>query len=137
MGPTASADILFYATAWFLAATCGLLVTFRDRRYRSFAELVATASLSGFISVSALGIILRTLGGSSGSEPYYLGIAIAIGLLGEKGLVVAHRLLSVTLKKFGVSVDDYSEEEGRSIPEDNSCDSSDSSLNSDDSSVQG
>ena len=124
-------DLLFYVAAWSIAAACGLLSTYLDHRYRSPWDLCAIAAMSGFVSVATIGIICKFAGSTAGVEPYYIGIAIAIGLLGKKALKIVDHLLTNFFERIGIDVTGheiethYDSESGLQSSEDVDCEDCD------------
>lgn len=104
-------DIYFYVVAWGLASISGILVTFTRGEHRDGWDLVAIGCLSGLTSVGVLGIVCRVAGGTYGNEPYYLGLAILVGLLGKRGLKFSQWIVSSILNKLG-----YTDERRRPPP---------------------
>lgn len=95
-------DAAFYALAWGIAAVCGILATSVDHRHRDRWDLLAIGSLSGFIAVGCVGFLVRVSGGTVGSEPYFLAISIAVGILGKRGLRTAQWITEQALSRIGV-----------------------------------
>ena len=93
-------DAIFYALAYCIAFVAGLLSTFADHEYRDVWDLFALGGISGIVACAFLGVFVGNVGGTVGSEPYYLGIAAAIGLLGKGGLQMARIIVRQVVKRF-------------------------------------
>jgi len=96
-------DVTFYSSAYFLAFVGGILSTFTDRTYRDAWDLLAIGGISGLVACSCVGVLVGSLGGTTGSEPYYLGIAGAIGLCGKAGLKFTEQIMAFVIKRFGMT----------------------------------
>jgi cation transporter-like permease len=98
-------DFAFYAAAWAIAAFCGLLSTYIDRRNRDVCELLAIGAVSGWLGVGTIGVLVRTTGGTIGYEPYYFAVAVMVGLLGKQGLYIATWSVTKIMKQMGIDED--------------------------------
>lgn len=106
MGTEHWREIAFYTIAWAVAGVCGVLSTFIGHRHSSIWDILAIGTLSGFIACSVIGFIVGSFGGFSGSEPYFLAIAISVGVMGKQSLRLSYFIVNSILKKIGVDAED-------------------------------
>ena len=93
-------DVVFYSLAYSIAFVAGILSTFSDYEYRDVWDLFSIGGISGIVACCVVGALVGSLGGTLGSEPYYLSVAAAIGLLGKSGLRAARSIANNMLKRF-------------------------------------
>ncbi len=96
-------EVMFYFAAWLIAMVCGGLATFIDRKFGSLWDLAAISAVSGFVAIAVIFLSIRIPGGAAGAEPYYLGIAVAVGLLGKRGLKLVDWMIGSTFQKLGIN----------------------------------
>ena len=103
-------DAAFYSAAWAIAAFCGVLSTYIDRHDRDTCELLSIGCVSGWLGAAAIGLLVRTTGGTYGMEPYYFSVGAFVGLLGKKGLYLATWAVNSVFTKLGLPVDAFEQD---------------------------
>lgn len=108
-------DVIFYVLAWVLASSAGLAVTAIDKHTRTLTDLLFIAYICGCIACAVVGVLVRYAGATAGSEPYYLGIAVAVGCLGKKVLhylqIILNALFQSILKRFGIDAQERDDDD--------------------------
>jgi len=100
--PQLNYDIQFYVATFLVAAVAGIVSTFTGDHRLGFWNVLAAGCLGGFVAVASIGVLVGSLGGIIGSEPRYIGLAILIGVTGQKSLKIAYYTLDVVAKKIGM-----------------------------------
>ena len=96
-------DIRFYVATFVVAALAGIVSTFNGDNRIGYWNILASGCLGGFVAVASVGVLVGSLGGTVGSEPRYIGLAILIGVTGQKSLKIAYYTLDVISQKIGMT----------------------------------
>ena len=102
-------DIWFYVATFSIASLAGMVSSCTDKRIRRGWDIFAAGVLGGFVAAASVGVLVGSLGGTVGSEPRYMGLAIMVGLTGRASLKIAYYVLDKVANAIGMKIDDRSE----------------------------
>jgi len=102
-------DIWFYVATFSIASLAGMVSACTDKRVGRGWDVFAAGVLGGFVAAASVGVLVGSLGGTSGSEPRYMGLAIMVGLTGKSSLKIAYYVLDKIANSIGMKLDDRQE----------------------------
>ena len=77
-------EVQYYIVMWLLAFTAGIFRTLRDRDYQSLWDCVCAGGVGGFYAFAVVSICSYRGPAVSDSGWGYLGLAVAIGVMGKE-----------------------------------------------------
>jgi len=94
----------FYAAAFALAVSAGMVRTWSDHRFRDFWHLLSTSLVSGFIGLGCVAFACWPIGGSVGHKPGMVAIAVFVGLMGKEANKIPPLAVEFILRRFGLEI---------------------------------
>jgi len=102
-------DIWFYVATFSIASVAGMVSACADKRVGRGWDIFAAGVLGGFVAAASVGVLVGSIGGTVGSEPRYMGLAIMVGLTGKASLKIAYYVLDKVANAIGMKLDDRQE----------------------------
>lgn len=98
-------EAAFYGLSWALGFLAATFVILGDRNRKPIGQCFITGAIGGFLSFSAVSLLVGRIDGPVVGHWYYLGVSALIGLSARQGEQIRAKFLEIVLNQRIVFMD--------------------------------